>query len=67
MATNAERLAPIYAAMGPHLATPPLMHNATFDPSGVKALLEGNTVQMVTVEVPPVGVKGGKWEQSWWR
>lgn len=50
MATNVEKLAPICAAMGPHLAAPPLLHNATFDPSGLKALLEGNTVQMVTAE-----------------
>jgi hypothetical protein len=50
MATNAEKSAPIYTAMGPHLAAPPLMHNVAFDPSGLKALLEGNTVQMVTVE-----------------
>lgn len=50
MATNAEKLAPIYTAMGPHVAAPPLMHNATFDPSGLNAMLEGYTVQMVTAE-----------------
>lgn len=46
--------------MGPHLAAPPLMHNVAFDSSGLKALLEGGTVQMVTVEGVSVGVEGNE-------
>jgi hypothetical protein len=58
MATDVEKLAPIYTAMGPHLAAPPVMHNVAFDTSGLKTLLEGGTMQMVTVEGISIGEKG---------
>jgi hypothetical protein len=60
MAADAEKVAPIYAAMGAHLAAPPLMHNVKFEPFGLKTLLQRNTMQMVTVEGVSVGAKGGE-------
>jgi hypothetical protein len=57
MAADAKKMAPIYAAMGAHLAAPPLMHNVKFS---LKTLLQRNTIQMVTVEGVSVGAKGGE-------
>lgn len=60
VAADAEKLAPIYAALDPHLAAPPLIHNVALEPFGLKTLLQGNTMQMVTVEGVSVGVKRGE-------
>jgi hypothetical protein len=57
VAADAEKMALVYAATGLHLATPPVMHNLAFHPSGLKALLEGTIMQMVTVEGVSVSLK----------
>jgi hypothetical protein len=57
MATVAEKIAPIHAAMVPHLAALPQIHNFAFNPSALATLLEGEMVQMITIEGVSVGVK----------
>lgn len=58
MAAIAEKMAPIHAAMGPHLAAPPQIHNVAFNPLALATLLEGEVVQMITIKGVPVEVKG---------
>jgi hypothetical protein len=60
MAADAEKMAPIYTAMDSQLAAPPLMHNVAFGSSGLKALLEGGIMQIVTVEGVSVGINGSE-------
>lgn len=65
MAAGAEKLAPIYAVMGPHLYAPPAMQNVAFDPSGLKALLEGTICRWLRLRVSRLVLWGGKWDQLW--
>jgi hypothetical protein len=60
MAAVAEKIAPIHAAMGPHLAAPSQIHNVAFNPSALTTLLEGEMVQMITIEGVSVEVKGSE-------
>lgn len=62
MATVEEKMAPIHSAMGPHLAGPPLIQNFAFNPLALPMLLEGEVVQMVTIEGVSVEVKGSQVE-----
>jgi hypothetical protein len=60
MAAVAEKMAPIHAAMGPHLVAPPQIHNVAFNPSALSTLHEGEMVQMITIEGVSVDVKASE-------